>query len=101
MQQIPRGKMLKTQGNHSKNREFCLDRSVSTLLKCLQSFKYHFVSHRLAIYAIVKVKLQNLFLINFEWFVDLCVVWIILLRLKGILIFHEVTINEQKVLRDI
>ena len=94
--------MLKTQGNHSKNREFCLDRSVATLLKCPQSFKYHFVSHRLAIYAImVKVKLQNLFLINFEWFVDLCVMRILLLRLKGILIFHEVTINEQKVLRDI
>ena len=40
---------------------------------------------------------QNLFLINFEWFVDLCVMRILLFQLKGILTFHEVEINEQKV----
>ena len=63
MLQIPWGKMLKTQGNHSKNREFCLDRSVATLLKCpshLNTISFLIVW----LYIMVKVKLQNLFIFN-------------------------------------
>ena len=89
---------MKTQGNHSKNREFRLDQSVATLLKCpnhLNTISFLIVWLYMPLWS--RSNWQNLFLINFKWFVDLCVMRILLFQLKGILIFHEVGINEQKV----
>ena len=62
-----------------------------------KSFKYHFVSHRLAIYyGQGQITKSIYFQSIFEWFIDLCVMRIILFRLKGILIFHKVRINERR-----